>query len=362
MRCPYSLSPSVRWHPTLWRRSDDERAGARAAAGQGLQAIQEHRWADAVDLFTRAESLVDAATPLALPRAGPDAAWTAGEGTRKPGKGRSRAPRSGRAPAAFRDAQSQAQVDLNQIEERLPYVTVNIGDGAGANPVIVTQDGKRIPDALVGVPRPVDPGIHQFQATAAGPQASAKIDVKDKARETVVLNLASGGAAPVGAPTPAAAPAPAAAAVAPATAAPGPESAPAPTPPPPPRPTRRVAVQTVCGSDPSGAFGVGVVGLGLGTVFALTAKSKQSDSDNQFTANNCKVGCPDEQATIKSLDDKASSARTLAAVGFIAGGVGVATGVVLFIMSNKHHSEGTASGPTIHPWIDARSAGVFGTF
>ncbi|HEX9621815.1 MAG TPA: tetratricopeptide repeat protein, partial [Polyangiaceae bacterium] len=35
-------------------------AGARAAATEGAKAFQEGRWQDAVDLFTRAESLVHA--------------------------------------------------------------------------------------------------------------------------------------------------------------------------------------------------------------------------------------------------------------------------------------------------------------
>src|SRR5262245_55707147 len=39
-------------------QSDEERAGARAAAQEGASAFREKRWSDAIDLFTRAESLV----------------------------------------------------------------------------------------------------------------------------------------------------------------------------------------------------------------------------------------------------------------------------------------------------------------
>jgi len=39
-------------------QTDEERAGARAAAQEGASAFREKRWADSIDLFTRAESLV----------------------------------------------------------------------------------------------------------------------------------------------------------------------------------------------------------------------------------------------------------------------------------------------------------------
>ena len=38
--------------------SDEEKAGARAAATQGQAAYEKKNWAEALDLFTRAESLV----------------------------------------------------------------------------------------------------------------------------------------------------------------------------------------------------------------------------------------------------------------------------------------------------------------
>src|ERR1700709_1363758 len=44
--------------PSAWAQTDDDRAGARVAATEGVKAINEKRWADAADLFTRAESLV----------------------------------------------------------------------------------------------------------------------------------------------------------------------------------------------------------------------------------------------------------------------------------------------------------------
>ncbi|MGH7440089.1 MAG: hypothetical protein ACRENE_30735, partial [Polyangiaceae bacterium] len=52
--------------PTAYAQSDDDRAAARVAAGAGLKAFQEGRYQEAVDLCTRAESLMHATTHLLL--------------------------------------------------------------------------------------------------------------------------------------------------------------------------------------------------------------------------------------------------------------------------------------------------------
>src|SRR4051812_34405429 len=44
--------------PSAWAQSDDDRAGARVAATEGVKALNDKRFADAADLFSRAESLV----------------------------------------------------------------------------------------------------------------------------------------------------------------------------------------------------------------------------------------------------------------------------------------------------------------
>src|SRR3954453_35629 len=44
--------------PSALAQSDDDRAGARVAATEGVKALNEKRFAEAADLFSRAESLV----------------------------------------------------------------------------------------------------------------------------------------------------------------------------------------------------------------------------------------------------------------------------------------------------------------
>jgi hypothetical protein len=108
------------------------------------------------------------------------------------------------------------------------------------------------------------------------------------------------------------------------------------------------------------AFGVGAVGLGLGTVFLLKAGSKRSDAD--ALCNGPNGTCPsDKKAEIEQLDADAKSASTLSVVGFAVGGVGIAAGVVMLIMSGKSESS-AAAGPALYPWVGANAAGLAGRF
>ena len=109
------------------------------------------------------------------------------------------------------------------------------------------------------------------------------------------------------------------------------------------------------------ALGVGVVGLGVGTVFGLQSMSKRKEADDLCPdPNRCPISQKDK---VEGLDKDANSAQTLATVGFIAGGVGVAAGVTLFLLSGKKQDHTALQhGPTVHPWLGLGSAGVTGTF
>jgi hypothetical protein len=109
-------------------------------------------------------------------------------------------------------------------------------------------------------------------------------------------------------------------------------------------------------------FGVGAVGLGLGTVFALQAKSKTDDGNgkcDQAGPDGQKNWCnASEGAAASSLYGDARTDRTIAIVGFVAGGIGVATGVTMLILASQHKKE-TAG---VVPWVGLGSAGMSGRF
>jgi hypothetical protein len=100
------------------------------------------------------------------------------------------------------------------------------------------------------------------------------------------------------------------------------------------------------------------VGLGAGTVFALSSSSKRSEADD-ICSQEGEFSCPDDRrAEVEQLDSDADSASTMSIVSFIVGGVGVAGGVTLYFLSADKKS----TSASITPWVGLNSAGVRGRF
>jgi hypothetical protein len=334
MRRAAALAAMIMLAPaSVVAQTDDQRADARAAAEQGAQAFEEGRLEEAVDLFTRAESLVHAPPHLlyiARAQVKLGQLVRARENYRK--IEREKLPAT--APPAFHNAQAAAQKELAELEPRIPMVKIVV-KGAGEQPVTVSVNGKQLPAAMIGVARPMDPGDHTFTASAPGLAAGpTTAKIPEAARETVELELvASAGATPAGG-------------VAGSDA------------------SRDPVFETSVAADSAGtsgmriaayaALGVGVIGVGAGTFFALQSSSKRKDADAL-----CEGGCPvSKRDEIQGLYDDAGSAQTLSMVGFIVGGVGLAGGVTLLLIDPG--SEREASG--VRPWLGLGSAGVSGRF
>jgi hypothetical protein len=116
------------------------------------------------------------------------------------------------------------------------------------------------------------------------------------------------------------------------------------------------------------AFGVGIVGLAGGTIFSLSAKSKADEAADlcggSLSACALDDGSPSANKVTKLNNDSGSN-KTLGIVGFGVGGVGIAAGITLFILSSSSSSsEQAAQRPArrITPWVGYNSAGVVGQF
>ena len=326
--------------------TDDERSAARAAASQGADAYDAGKWQDAVDMFTRAEQLVHspihlmfiARSELKLSH------WVKAYETFN------RVKREGAPPdasPAVKKAVEDATKELATLAPQMPYVAAKIKNASGD--VKVTMDGTQVPPAMVGLLRPIDPGQHRFQATNG--QLSSDIvtvDVQPASKQTVELELKLGTAATpaVVATAPAAAPPPAS-----VTTAPPPSDS---------------SVDHGSGGPNGlryasyGAFGVGAVGLALGTVFMVKSSSTQKQADDLCPSSPCD---PSKKDQISAKDKDAASQRTIGAVGLGVGGAGVAAGVVLFILSNSgHKATARENEPGVTPFIGYRTAGLTGRF
>ncbi len=105
-------------------------------------------------------------------------------------------------------------------------------------------------------------------------------------------------------------------------------------------------------------FGLGAVGIGLGTLFVIQAHGRQSDSDSQYAS--CYPHCsPPQKSSIEDLDQSAQQLRAAGTVSYVVGGLGLATGVTFLVLDSKHANTQRA---TIRPWLGIGRAGVTGQF
>src|SRR4051794_31669779 len=331
---------------SAFAQSDEQRAAARELATAGLDAFKAGKYEQALENFTKAESLFHA-LPHLLFIARSDAKLGRYVQAREAYLKIARGALPANAPQAARDAQSSASSEIAEVEPKIGHVTINVADKEQLKNLTLTLDGTAIPAVLIGSPMPIDPGDHVIEAVATGMRGKSTVAVSSGQRQDVLLKLEADASA-----LPAVAALPATAAVQ-SSAAPTPETAPAGQWAPAPVDTQHGTNGLRIGSYV--AFGVGAVGLAGGIAFTLQSSSKRSDADKLCTLPNggCDLALKPQ---IDSLDSDANHARTLGIVGFALGAAGIGMGVTLLVLS-MGHAEKTAS---IAPWVGVNSAGVRG--
>jgi hypothetical protein len=302
-------------------------------AEQGATAYGEKRYADAVDLFTRAEALFHSPVHLlyvarantALGRLvkAQEAYIKIVRAQLEPG-----------SPEAFKRAVADADTELEKLKPRIPQVTLRILGADGSSPEVYV-DGEPVPPVLVGVAMPIDPGKRTFEVRAAGRlPAERTVVVEEGEASQVELELA---------------PAPDETAATPVSTAVGDTTVIEPA------------------SDDQGALrigawvgvGVGAVGVGLGTWFLVDKLSIETEADD--LAAQCSRPCPDAQRlVIDGRDQAAADAGSKSLIGYAVGGIGIAAGVTLFVLSSDDSDSATA--PSFTPWVGLGQAGVRGRF
>ena len=202
------------------------------------------------------------------------------------------AKRDGRA-----DRESAARARSEALFPRLSHVIIDVPAEARAlDGLEIRLDGALLGAAVWGVAVPVDGGRHVVEAKATGREPFRQaVDVgPEKDSKSVRV--------PVLTEAPKVAPTPTPSAVAPPPVA----STSTPPPSPPPKSDTRTIAYVV--------GGVGVVALGVGTFFGLSALSKQRDANNT---------CPTAACTDSSAVAEQSTARSQAWVSDISVGVGL---------------------------------------
>jgi hypothetical protein len=324
-------APTAHADPTA-----EDKAGARAAAERGGTEYKAAHYKEALDLFLRAESLIHAPTHvlmIARTQAALGDIVVAKESYLKI----TREDLASSAPPAFKRAHGDAEKELKDLEPRIPSIQITVKGAAAPKNLVVLMDDKAVPAALVGIPRPVNPGKHAFTATAEGFAAPEKsLSVKEGESLSLVLDLqpaaisAAGGAGGVGNPGA------------------GDEVTPLP--------------KTSSSARYAGVamMGVGAVGLVVGGVFSGLYASKRGEANAAF--DKCGVGCAGPPAdAVRALDNDANGKGTIGVIGLVAGGALAIGGTVLFVL-NRPKAPPAPAAARVEPWIGLGSAGVSGTF
>lgn len=205
---------------------------------------------------------------------------------------------------------------LGEVEPRIPWLRVAVS-GPSAAMVEMQIDGKEI-DASEEIP--IDPGEHEIEVNAEGYEsAQKKVELAEGVHEEVKLKLKKI---------------------------------------PPPEAPKKKEESGIGAKIPAiVSFGVGAAGLGVGAAFGVMAINQADEVKAQCVNNVCP---PSSQGTL----DSSKTNGTISTVGFIVGGAGVATGIVLLLIapSKKKKSEEPKDALTVRPWIGLGSAGVSGRF
>ena len=207
------------------------------------------------------------------------------------------------------------------LESRLSTMTIRImGGGQDSTALEVRRDGVPVQPAELGSAIPVDPGEHTVEASAPGKQKwSSRYQVSaDATKLAVEVPTLASEASPEATPKPAA----------PAS---GERGATAHTASARSGSTQRT-VAVVVGA-------AGVVGLGLGTVFGLQAKSTWADAKSHCPSYP--YGCDTEGVDLHASSNSKAAVSTVA---FIAGGAALAVGAVLWFTAGSARQESIAVG------------------
>jgi hypothetical protein len=241
-----------------------------------------------------------------------------------------RIPPKANDPAPFVAARKSAEQMSEELGPRIPSITVAYAHVESGRTPELTFDGEPVPAAAASAPRKVNPGAHVVVAKLGDVERREEVRVAEKENRTVTLDFA---------PAPAEVAsleggAPAADAGAPSGAGPS---------------TSKLLL--------FGGFGVGIVGIGVGSVTGLMSISKIDD-----VKAHCPNGvCPPEQ---RSDLDSGRSLGTVATIAFVVGGAGVAAGVVGLILSGKQkaHAPETQARAHMRPVVGPTWLGLDGTF
>lgn len=312
-----ALTPSIAFAET----PAENKAAARALALEALQLAAEDRCSEAIPLLERAEALFHAPTILANLGECQLRVGRLVEGTETLHRVvREELPAS--APKAFVDAQNKARTLLAEAQPKIASLVIRV-EPADVPELEVTVNDVAIANALIGAPRPTDPGSHHIAVSAPGYRTESRsVTLEEGGAETIELRLQ-----PIE-----------------ASAAASPEPLDEDSP-------KSSAQRTVSYVG----IGLGSALLAVGGVTGVLALKEERELDQRCPGSLC----PESE---RSALDSARALANVSTITAIAGATIGVTGLIL-LFTDQGPDEGTpAAREPVTPWLGVGSVGLSGTF
>lgn len=318
----------------------DDKDEARRAAQAGSEAFRAGHHDEALTRFEEAERLVHAPTHQLMMARSQRALghWT--EALRLYAAAAAEATDAS-TPPAFVRARDDAKREAAELDAKVPRVTIVV-EPKSAPRLVVRRDGAVVAAAALTAPLPLDPGRHQFSATADGMKSdTVTLEIAEGERHVVELELVAKAAPPAASPQPARA---TKAAPAPAAGAPGPVSEPP---------------QAALRGPSIAAMALGAGGLFVGAALLPVAATRRTAADRERSA--CASGCSADAAShAQRTDDAAGSLDTAAKASLVAGGILLGGGLVMLVVSATGESK--ESSAAVVPLVGPGAIGARGRF
>lgn len=261
------------------------RQRARALALEGIELFEKERWSEAHDRLSQAFALFPAPTVALLDAKALEKMGRLIE-AHATFQRAAELPLNDESPKPFRRAVREAERERDRVARLIPSLTVEV---RGASPSHrVTVNGVPLPSEVWGRPRAFDPGSYTVVASRGS-----------SVEQSEQLTLAAGGQVSLILTLPAAA---------------QPQTTPT-------EPTLAAAPRSSALTWT--ALGVGAAGVATGIVAGLVMRNAQNRLNEQ-----CTPTCPE---TARETLHRFRTARTISAVGYSAGGVGLGIGLWLLL-------------------------------
>ncbi len=231
-----------------------------------------------------------------------------------------------------------ARTRAASLAPHLARLTISRAAPNDTSALEIRHDGIVVGAAQYGVPAPVDPGEHEIAASAPGKKPwSRTLRTPADAATVVAVPALEDAEVPVVAP------------VAPALVA---SSSPS-------SPSSDAAASTADGSSVGHGQRVagitvgalGIVGLGVGTAFAIVSKGKHDDAESHCTGSLC-------DATGVSLRSDAIHAGNAATIALAVGGAALVGGGIVFFTAPRAHASEPTSALAATPFLAPHLGGL----